>query len=318
MSRHILRRVIMLIPMLIGISIIAYGIIRLAPGDPARMLADPEMLTTEQMEALRVQLGLDQPIHVQYLRTMQSLLTGDLLSFKTRQPVMEMIAERLPATAGLAAGVLIVGFSLGMVVGVLQALRPGTKLDEALTFFSLFGFAVPTFWLALMLILIFSVRLGWLPTSGIRPANTTGWDPLAVIPYMVLPTIVLALNLLAIVARYTRSSMLETLGQDYLRTARAKGLSERVVTVRHALRNSLLPVITLLGVQIPYLLGGTVAVEAIFALPGVGRLALDSVVSRDYPVILTINLFVAVLVLIGNLLADIAYVLADPRVRLGE
>ncbi len=318
MSRHILRRVIMLIPMLIGISIIAYGIIRLAPGDPARMLADPEMLTTEQMEALRVQLGLDQPIHVQYLRTMQSLLTGDLLSFKTRQPVMEMIAERLPATAGLAAGVLIVGFSLGMVVGVLQALRPGTKLDEALTFFSLFGFAVPTFWLALMLILIFSVRLGWLPTSGIRPANSTGWDPLAVIPYMVLPTIVLALNLLAIVARYTRSSMLETLGQDYLRTARAKGLSERVVTVRHALRNSLLPVITLLGVQIPYLLGGTVAVEAIFALPGVGRLALDSVVSRDYPVILTINLFVAVLVLIGNLLADIAYVLADPRVRLGE
>jgi peptide/nickel transport system permease protein len=318
MSRHILRRVIMLIPMLIGISIISYGIIRLAPGDPARMLADPEMLTTEQMEALRVQLGLDQPLHVQYLRTMQSLLTGDLLSFKTRQPVMEMIAERLPATAGLAAGVLIVGFSLGMVVGVLQALRPSTKLDEVLTFFSLFGFAVPTFWLALMLILIFSVRLGWLPTSGIRPANTSGWDPVAVLPYMVLPTIVLAINLLAIVARYTRSSMLETLGQDYLRTARAKGLSERVVTVRHALRNSLLPVITLLGVQIPYLLGGTVAVETIFALPGVGRLALDSVVSRDYPVILTINLFVAVLVLIGNLLADIAYALADPRVRLGE
>ncbi len=318
MSRHILRRIILLIPMLIGISIMSYGIIRLAPGDPTRMLADPEMLTTEQMEALRVQLGLDQPIQIQYLRTMQSLLTGDLLSFKTRQPVIEMIVERLPTTAGLTAGVLIVGFSLGMVVGVLQALRPSTRLDEALTFFSLFGFAVPTFWLALMLILIFSVRLGWLPTSGIRPTNTSGWDPLAVVPYLVLPTIVLATNLLAIVARYTRSSMLETMGQDYLRTARAKGLSERVVTVRHALRNSLLPVITLLGAQIPYLLGGTVAVETIFALPGIGRLALDSVISRDYPVILTINLFVAVLVLIGNLLADIAYVLADPRVRLGE
>lgn len=318
MSRHILRRVIILIPMLIGISIISYGIIRLAPGDPARMLADPEMLTTEQMEALRVQLGLDQPLHVQYLRTMQSMLTGDLLSFKTRQPVMEMIAERLPTTAGLTASVLIVGFSLGMVVGVLQALRPNTRLDEALTFFSLFGFAVPTFWLALMLILIFSVGLGWLPTSGIRPANTSGWDPLTVLPYLLLPTIVLATNLLAIVARYTRSSMLETLGQDYLRTARAKGLRERTITVRHALRNSLLPVITLLGVQIPYLLGGTVAVETIFALPGIGRLALDSVISRDYPVILTINMFIAVLVLIGNLLADIAYVLADPRVRLGE
>lgn len=318
MSRHILRRILLLIPMLIGISIISYGIIRLAPGDPTRMLADPEMLTTEQIEALRVQLGLDQPLQIQYLRTMQSLVTGDLLSFKTRQPVMEMIVERLPATVGLAACVLIVGFSLGMVVGVLQALRPNTRLDEALTFFSLFGFAVPTFWLALMLILIFSVRLGWLPTSGIRPTNTSGWDPVAVAPHLVLPTIVLATNLLATVARYTRSSMLETMGQDYLRTARAKGLGERAVTLQHALRNSLLPVITLLGVQIPYLLGGTVAVETIFALPGVGRLALESVISRDYPVILTINLFVAVLVLIGNLLADIAYGLADPRVRLGE
>lgn len=318
MSRHILRRILLLLPMLIGISIISYGIIRLAPGDPTRMLADPEMLTTEQIEALRVQLGLDQPLQVQYLRTMQSLVTGDLLSFKTRQPVMEMIVERLPTTVGLAACVLIVGFSLGMVVGILQALRPNTRLDEALTFFSLFGFAVPTFWLALMLILIFSVRLGWLPTSGIRPTNTSGWDPVAVAPHLVLPTLVLATNLLATVARYTRSSMLETMGQDYLRTARAKGLAERVVTLQHALRNSLLPVITLLGVQIPYLLGGTVAVETIFALPGVGRLALESVVSRDYPVILTINLFVAVLVLIGNLLADIAYGLADPRVRLGE
>ncbi len=318
MSRHILRRIILLIPMLIGISIISYGIIRLAPGDPTRVLADPEMLTTEQMEALRVQLGLDQSIPVQYLRTMQSLVTGELLSFKTRQPVVDMIVERLPTTIGLAACVLVVGFGLGITVGVLQALRPNSRLDDILTFLSLFGFAVPSFWLALMLILVFSVRLDWLPASGIRPTNTSGWDPLAMAPYLVLPTIVLATNLLASVARYTRSSMLETLNQDYLRTARAKGLSERTVTVGHALRNSLLPVITLLGVQIPYLLGGTVAIETIFALPGVGRLALESVISRDYPVILTINVFVAVLVLVGNLLADIAYGLADPRVRLGE
>lgn len=308
----------MLIPMLIGISIISYGIIRFAPGDPTRVLADPEMLTAEQMEAMRSQLGLDKPIPVQYLNTMQSLMTGDLLSFKTRQPVVEMIAERLPTTIGLATCVLIVGFGLGITVGVLQALRPNSRLDDVLTFLSLFGFAVPAFWLALMLIMIFSVRLDWLPVSGIRPTDTSGWAPLAIAPYLVLPTIVLATNLLASVARYTRSSMLETLSQDYLRTARAKGLSERAVTVGHALRNSLLPVITLLGVQIPYLLGGTVAVETIFALPGVGRLALDSVVSKDYPVILTINVFVAVLVLIGNLLADIAYGLADPRVRVGE
>jgi len=308
----------MLIPMLIGISMISYGIIRFAPGDPTRVLADPEMLTAEQMEAMRSQLGLDKPIPVQYLNTMRSLMTGDLLSFKTRQPVVEMIAERLPTTIGLAACVLIVGFGLGTTVGVLQALRPNSRFDDVLTFLSLFGFAVPAFWLALMLIMIFSVRLDWLPVSGIRPTDTSGWAPLEIAPYLVLPTIVLATNLLASVARYTRSSMLETLSQDYLRTARAKGLSERVVTVGHALRNSLLPVITLLGVQIPYLLGGTVAVETIFALPGVGLLALDSVVSKDYPVILTINVFVAILVLIGNLLADIAYGLADPRVRVGE
>ena len=308
----------MLVPMLFGISVISYGIIRLAPGDPTRVLADPEMLTAEQMEAMRVQLGLDQSIPMQYLRTMQSLLTGDLLSFKTRQPVVEMIAERLPTTLGLTMCVLVVGFTLGITIGVFQALRPNSRVDDVLTFLSLFGFAIPAFWLSLMLIMIFAVRLDWLPASGIRPANTSGWDPLAMAPYLVLPTIVLATNLMASVARYTRSSMLETLGQDYLRTARAKGLSERTITIGHALRNSLLPVITLLGVQIPYLLGGTVAVETIFALPGIGRLALDSVLVRDYPVILTINVFVAVLVLVGNLVADIAYGLADPRVRLGE
>lgn len=308
----------MLIPLFIGISIISFGIIRMAPGDPTRVLADPEMLTAEQMAAMRTQLGLDQPLLVQYLRTMQSLLTGDLLSFKTRQPVVEMIVERLPTTLGLAAGVIVIGFGLGMTMGVLQALRPHSWLDGVLTFLTLFGFAVPTFWLALMLVMIFSVRFDWLPVSGIRPSNTSGWDPLAMVPYLILPTGVLAANLVATVARYTRSSMLDTLGQDYLRTARAKGLSERSVTVTHALRNSLLPVITLLGVQIPYLLGGTVAVETIFALPGLGRLALDSVVSRDYPVILTINLFVAVLVLVGNLLADLAYGLVDPRIRVGQ
>lgn len=304
--------------MLFGISIISYGIIRLAPGDPARVLADPEMLTTEQMEAIRGQLGLDQPLVVQYLRTMQALLTGDLLSFKTRQPVIEMMAERLPTTLVLTTSVILVGFTVGIAVGVFQALKRNTIVDDILTFLSLFGFAVPAFWLALMLMLIFSVRLDWFPASGIRPTNTSGWNPFMIAPYLVLPTLVLSTNLIASVARYTRSSMLDTMGQDFLRTARAKGLSERAVTVSHALRNSLLPVITLLGVQIPYLLGGTVAIESIFALPGIGRLALDSVIARDYPVILTINLFVAILVLVGNLLADIAYGLADPRVRLGE
>jgi peptide/nickel transport system permease protein len=315
MSGGFARRVLMLIPMLIGISIVSYGIIRLAPGDPTRMLADPELLTSEQMESMRVQLGLDKPLPVQYLRTMQSLITGDLRSFKTREPVLTMIADRLPTTMVLTLLSILFGFAIGILVGVIQALRPYSRLDDVVTFISLFGFAVPTFWLALMLMLVFSVRLDWLPASGIRPVNTSGWNPVEMAPYLVLPTVVLGTNLLASVARYTRASMLEALAQDYIRTARAKGLRQQVVIFRHALRNSLLPVITLLGVQIPFLLGGSVAVETIFALPGIGRLALDSVVARDYPVILTINVMVAVLVLVGNLLSDVAYGLADPRVR---
>lgn len=318
MSGGFARRVLMLIPMLIGISIVSYGIIRLAPGDPTRMLADPELLTTEQMQVMRVQLGLDKPLPVQYLRTMQSLLTGDLRSFKTREPVLTMIADRMPTTMVLTLLAILFGFAFGILVGVIQALRPYSRLDDVVTFISLFGFAVPTFWLALMLMLVFSVRLDWLPASGIRPVNTSGWNPVEMAPYLVLPTLVLGTNLLASVARYTRASMLEALAQDYIRTARAKGLRDQIVIFRHALRNSLLPVITLLGVQIPFLLGGSVAVETIFALPGIGRLALDSVVVRDYPVILTINVILAVLVLVGNLLSDIAYGIADPRVRAGR
>ena len=174
---------------------------------------------------------------------------------------------------------------------------------------------MPDFWLALTLISVFAVRLGWLPASGIRPPQASGWDPRDVVPHLVLPTIVLSIGAMAGIARYTRSSMLEALGQDFVRMARAKGLRERQVVVRHALRNSLLPVITLLGFYLPFLLGGAVVVETIFALPGIGRLAFDSITSRDYPVLLTVNLLGAVIVLIGNLLADIGYALADPRIR---
>lgn len=305
----------MLIPMLFGISIISYAIIRFAPGDPARMLADPELLSEEQMQIVRRQLGLDDPIVTQFFKTMTSLFTGDLQSFRTRQPVIEVIGERLPTTIILTVLTLIFGFFFGTILGVIQAIRPKSRLDDIASGLSLFGFAVPSFWLALMLIMVFAVRLGWLPASGIRPSNSTGWNLTQIAPYVVLPTIVLGTNLLASVARYTRSSMIESLSQDYIRTARSKGIREQAVIVRHALRNSLLPSITLFGVQLPYLIGGSVAVETIFALPGIGRLALDSVIARDYPVILTINLLVATLVLLGNFLSDIVYGIADPRIR---
>jgi peptide/nickel transport system permease protein len=315
MGGHFLRRLLMLIPMIIGISIISYAIIRLAPGDPTRLLADPELLTTEQMARMRVDLGLDQPLPVQYVKTMESMLTGNLRSFKTRETVFAMIEQRMPATLILTGVVLVFGFTFGILCGVIQAMRPKSWLDEALSVISMIGFATPAFWLALMLMLVFSVKLDWLPASGIRPVRSTSWSPLVIGKYLVLPALVLGVNQVAIVARYTRASMIEAMGQDYVRTARAKGLTGRAVVLRHALRNSLLPVITLLGVQIPFLLGGSIAIESIFALPGIGRLALDSVTVRDYPVILTINVLVAVFVLVGNLLSDIAYGFADPRIR---
>lgn len=318
MGGYIARRALLLIPMLIGISIISYGIIRFAPGDPTKMIADPDMLTADQVAELRSQLGLDQSLPVQYFKTMTALVSGELRSFTTRQLVFDEIAERLPTTLTLAVLSIVFGFTFGILLGAVQALKPGSRFDHAATFLSLFGFAIPTFWLAIMLVLVFSVHLGWLPSSGIRPPNQTGWNPAVIGKYLILPTFVLGSNLLASVARYTRNSMLEALSQDYIRTARAKGLREKSVVMGHALRNSLLPVITLLAVQLPFLLGGSVAVETLFALPGIGRLALEAVIDRDYPVILTLNVMIASLVLVGNLLADIAYSMADPRIRVNQ
>jgi len=295
--------------------VISYAIIRLAPGDPARLLIAPEDTTAEQLAAVHQELGLDDPLPVQYVKTMKALMTGDLRSFKTRQRIVELIAQRLPTTLILGALAVIYGVAVGCTIGVLQSLRPNSKTDAAGTLISLFGFSMPGFWLASMLILLFAVRLHWLPVSGIRPVSSTRWSPIEMAPHLVLPTIVLGTGLMASMARYTRSSMLEALGQDYMRTARAKGLPARVVIVRHALRNSLLPVITVLGYSLPLLVGGAAITESIFALPGVGRLALDSVFARDYPVVLSINLMSAVAVLMGSLLADVLYAVADPRIR---
>jgi len=315
-THYILRRLLIMVPLLFGISVVSYGIITFAPGDPALLLADPEQITAEQLAAARESLGLDDPLPVRYVKTMKSLFLGDLRSFRTRQPVLEMIVDRMPTTLTLGMLAILFGFTFGITIGVLQALKPYSKLDDLGTFLSLVGFAVPNFWLALMLILLFAVRLGWLPVSGIRPVGSTSWNPIEMAPHLVLPTIVLGSGLMASIARYTRSSMLEALDQDYVLAARAKGLPERLVIIRHALRNSMLPVITLLGFYVPFLIGGAAVVETIFALPGVGRLALDSVFIRDYPVILSVNVMGAVAVLLGNLLSDIGYAVVDPRIRL--
>ncbi|MSQ37241.1 MAG: ABC transporter permease [Chloroflexi bacterium] len=317
MGRYIVRRLLQMIPLLIGVSVLSYAIIILAPGDPAKLLADPEKMTAESYVAMRAELGLDDPGPVRYAKTMSSLITGELRSFRTQQRVVDAIGERLPTSLALGALAILFGLTLGMLIGIVQALRPYSRVDDVGTMLSLTGFSIPHFWFALMLVMLFSVRLRWLPSSGIRPIGASGWNPLEMAPYVVLPTIVLGTGLLAYVARFVRSSMLEALEQDYTRTARSKGLRERVVVVRHALRNSLLPVITIVGFLLPLLIGGAVVVEYVFALPGMGRLAVDAVFARDYPVILTITIFSAIAVMIGNLAADVLYGVADPRIRYG-
>jgi peptide/nickel transport system permease protein len=306
-----------MIPLVIGISVLSYAIIVLAPGDPAKLLADPEKMTAESYLAMRVELGLDDPGPVRYAKTMASLFTGELRSFRTQQRVVDAIGERLPTSLALGILAIVFGLVFGTLIGAMQAIRPYSRLDDLGTLLSLTGFSLPHFWFALMLVLLFSVRLHWLPSSGIRPVAATGWNPIEMAPYLVMPTIVLGTGLLAYVARFVRSSMLEALGQDYVRTARSKGLSEPAVVIRHVLRNSLLPVITIAGFLLPLLIGGAVVVEYVFALPGMGRLAVDSVFARDYPVILTITIFSAIAVILGNLVADVLYAVADPRIRFG-
>ncbi len=304
-----------MVPLLFGIALLSYSIVAFAPGDPALLLADPERTTTEEYLLLRSELGLDEPLPVQFAKTMKSLATGELRSFRSHQRVLDMIAERLPTTLTLGVLSIVFGLVVGSAIGIMQALKPYSRRDDAGTLIALFGFAIPNFWLALMLIMFFAVRLRWLPVSGIRPVTATGWNPIEMAPYVVLPTIVLGSGLMASVSRYVRSSMLESLNQDYVRTARSKGLRERTVIIRHALRNSLLPVITILGGYLPVLLGGAVIVEQIFALPGVGRVAIDAVFIRDYPVILTVTIIGAISVILGNLVADILYAVADPRIQ---
>jgi peptide/nickel transport system permease protein len=297
--------------------VLSYAIIALAPGDPARLLADPEQMTAESYIAMRAELGLDDPGPVRYVKTMSSLFTGELRSFRTQQRVVDAIGERLPTSLALGILAIVFGLVFGTLIGAVQAVKPYSRLDDLGTLLSLTGFSLPQFWFGLMLVMLFGVRLHWLPSSGIRPVTSAGWNPLEMAPYLVMPTIVLGTGLLAYVARFVRSSMLEVLGQDYVRTARSKGLREPAVIIRHALRNSLLPVITIAGFLLPLLIGGAVVVEYVFALPGMGRLAVDSVFARDYPVILTVTIFSAIFVIVGNLVADVLYAVADPRIRFG-
>jgi peptide/nickel transport system permease protein len=303
--------VLLLFPLLVGLTLIVFAMIHLAPGDPAAAFVSEQSLDPQNLAQIRKNLGLDQPLPVQYFIWISHVARLDFGTAYTfgQKPVIELIADRLPATLTLQSLALGVSLAFAVPIGVISAKKQYSMFDSVATSGAFLGLALPTFWIALMLQLFLGVSLGWLPVS------TPGADDpgLGRIKYLILPTLVLALPTLAVFARFIRSSMLEVIGQDYVTTARAKGLSESSVTYRHALKNALIPLITVTGTQLARLLGGAVVVEYIFAWPGLGALAYESILRRDYPVVLALTVLTGAFILLVNLLVDIAYTFADPR-----
>jgi peptide/nickel transport system permease protein len=322
MLSYILKRLLMMLPLLLGITLISFVVIHLAPGEPTdlQMELNPEA-SVELKERLRAQYDLDQPLHVQYGRWLGRLVVldfGDSFS-QDRRPVLDRIVERLPITILINVLSIAVILAVAVPIGILSATRRNSFFDRATTIFVFLGFATPSFWLALLLMDFFGVRLGLFPIAGIRSLGheylSWGGQIWDMAHHLIMPVFVSAFGGLAGFSRYMRSNMLEVIRQDYILTARAKGLSERVVIYKHALRNALLPVITILGLSVPGLIGGSVIFETIFAIPGMGKLFYDGVMMRDYPLIMGILVMGAVLTLVGNLIADLSYALADPRIR---
>ncbi len=306
MTRYIVRRLVLLVPLLVGASVLVFLTMRLIPGDPARLALGAEA-TEEQVQLMRRQWGLDQPLPVQYVYWIGHALRGDFgRSTVSRVPAGEEIALRLPATLRLAGLSMLVSVVLGMGLGVLAAVRHDTGLDRLSMVLALLGVCTPTFWLGLMFILVFSVRLGWFPSFG-----QGGLE------HLVLPALTLGAAAAAVIARVTRSSLLEVLGADYLRTARAKGLVEHTVIARHALRNGLIPVLTLLGIELGGLLAGAIVTETVFAYPGIGQLLVNSVSNRDFAVVQAALLLFALQFVLVNLLVDVLYAVVDPRISYG-
>jgi len=316
MLTYIVRRVLQMIPLLLVISFVSFGIYQLSPGDPVAAFAPREaMKNPQQLERLRRQLGLDKPWYVQYARWMQRTMQGDLgRSMITGQPVLDRFRTAIPNTLKMTVTAWVISFTLAILVGVVSATRKYTWVDSLSSIFSFAGISTPSFFLGILLMLLFALKLRWLPTIGMYSIGKEGqfWDGLA---HMILPIAALTVTEIAGTSRYVRSSLLEVLKMDYVRTARSKGLSERIVTYKHALRNSLMPVITFLGLGMADFVGGALVIENLFAWPGMGRLTVQAVFQQDYPVVMAANLLFAFLTVVGNLIADIMYAAVDPRVK---
>jgi peptide/nickel transport system permease protein len=320
MARFMVERFLQAIPLIFGVTIITFVILQMAPGDPLDVMRDPLRTSTATLAKAEKELGFDQPIHIQYLRWLKQLMQGNFgYSYLSGKPVTELLSTRLPSTMVLACAALIISYAVGIPIGVISAIKRYSLMDRILTILSFGGISVPNFFLCLAFVYIFSLKLRFFPTSGFGTLGVTLtgidlWQDR--LKYLVLPAVSLSIPAMAGIVRYTRSSMLDVLSEDYVRTARSKGLRESVVIMKHALINSLLPVITLFGLQFPMLFGGAFVVEYIFDWPGMGTLAVESVTYREYAIVMAINLISAWLVLGGSLVADLLYVMFDPRIRL--
>lgn len=339
MGRHFLRRLLQGIPTFFGVTIISFLLIITSPGDPVSLLTYSPNQDPEAIEQLRRQLGFDRPALEQYAYWLigndfvqldldgdgirestgqrRGLLRGDLgQSIRQRRPVLDMIVERIPATLQLTVSALLVGYLVGITLGVMSAAYQGSILDQLIRLVSVIGNAIPAFWLGLILIIVLTVNADLLPMGGRQDLNSRGFDLIDQLEHMIMPVTVLSLPIIANISRYTRTSVLEVLGQDYVRTARSKGLSERAVTWKHVIRNALIPVATFLGQAIGGLLGGTVIVEQVFSWPGLGKLVIDAVFNRDYPIVMGSVVIGAILFIFGMLISDMLYAILDPRIRM--
>lgn len=322
MTKYIFRRLIGLIPLLLGITIITFSVIHLAPGKPTDLQTqfNPKV-SLEARERINHLYGLDKPLHIQYLDWLKRFVKFDFgVSFVDSRPVIKKIAERIPITLGINLASILLILLIGIPIGVSSAVKEGSFYDRSMTLFVFIGFAIPTFWLSLILMDLIGVRWGFLPVSGIKSLEFDKFSffekVIDVARHLILPVVVSAFGGLAGISRYMRSNMAHVLKQDYIRTARAKGLKEKDVIYKHALKNALLPVVTILGLSVPGLIGGSVIFESIFSIPGMGRLFYESVMARDYPVIMGVLVIGATLTLLGNLLADLSYAAVDPRIKL--
>lgn len=304
MLRYILKRLAMLIPVLFGVTVVSFSLLQIVPGDPAVLLAG-EDANPDFIEAVRKEYGLDQPFHVQYFRFVSHAVTGDFgISIRNREPVINLLKQRFAFTVQLSFLSILIAAFIGLIAGVISATRQYSIFDNLSMVGALFGISMPIFWLGLLLMLVFSVYLGWFPAGGSGGLK-----------HLLLPAIALGAASAAVIARMTRASMLEVIRQDYIRTARANGLREWVVIYKHALKNAMIPVITVFGLEFGYMLGGAVLTETVFSLPGVGRLMVEGIFQRDYAVVQGAMLLVAGTFVLVNLLTDIAYALFDPKIR---